>query len=102
MPLTVEPRIVSVPPKATQTPAPSASLVVPPAERFPDTVVRRRVTLPSSPIPPPAASANGQGTSPGQGGPIGSDEVGVTWLPEITLSLTVSVAPGALLAAKGT
>src|SRR5213078_192033 len=56
------------------------------------TVVFASVSVPQLSIPPPAASANGQGP-PGHGGPNGSACVGATRLPLTTLFEIVTFAP---------
>src|SRR2546421_1673432 len=90
-------------------PQPSASLVTLEAHTLSLTIVLLSVSAPLVAIPPPRAAANGRSPlmqvmvmSRGQGMPESVAADGAVRLPLITLSLIVSVAPGAKFAACGT
>src|SRR5581483_3292739 len=82
------------------TAPPMASLPMPAAE-FPESTLFVIVSAPQVSIPPPVATAYGQGPV-GHGGPNGAVSVGVARLPTIALLVIVTVAPGRKPSAGGT
>ena len=92
---------VSCPGSSSRMPPPTASLLSAPPARLSATLVFLSVSTPQLSIPPPPASANRQGPVGQMERGLGTVSAGSARLPEMTLSLIVTVAPVASSAAGG-